>query len=200
MKSVFLTLLLFIAAAFTAKAQNVGVQFYQGVNKPLVSFSADASSLNYTSSFNSDTRIGVYVGDLKKLSFSTLLGASTTNAVAVNDDITASFSHSSLRIDVPIRYSFSESSPISSIAIGPSIGVLMSSTQSVNGLPIRTEELFTATNFYVGGEVDFFGYSKDKLSLHPYISYRLMLNNADLDDDNLKINELSFGIRVDISK
>jgi hypothetical protein len=199
MNSRSFVVLICISLSYLTFAQKVGIQFYQGVNKPLVSFSGDNGTLDYKSDFNSDTRLGVYFGDLKKISAAALFGASTIKAVAMNEDIVTTFTNSSLRIDIPVRYAFSESF-VSSIAVGPSVGLLMSSSQTINGIPIRSEELFTATNFYVGGEIDFIGYSSDKLNLYPYISYRMMLNNADIDTDNLKINELSFGLRIDISK
>ena len=191
--------LICISLSYLTFAQKVGIQFYQGVNKPLVSFSGDNNALDYSSNFNSDTRLGVFFGDLKKISAAALFGASTVKAVAMNEDIVTTFTNSSLRIDIPVRYAFPESF-VSSIAVGPSVGLLMSSSQTINGMPVRSEELFTATNFYVGGEIDFIGYSSDKLNLYPYVSYRMMLNNADIDTDNLKINELSFGLRIDISK
>ena len=191
--------LICISLSYLTFAQKVGIQFYQGVNKPLVSFSGDNNALDYSSNFNSDTRLGVFFGDLKKISAAALFGASTVKAVAMNEDIVTTFTNSSLRIDIPVRYAFPESF-VSSIAVGPSVGLLMSSSQTINGIPIRSEELFTSTNFYVGGEIDFIGYSSDKLNLYPYVSYRMMLNNADIDTDNLKINELSFGLRIDISK
>ena len=194
-----LTLLFCVSLSYLTFAQKVGIQFYQGVNKPLVSFSGDNNALDYSSNFNSDTRLGVFFGDLKKISAAALFGASTVKAVAMNEDIVTTFTNSSLRIDIPVRYAFPESF-VSSIAVGPSVGLLMSSSQTINGIPIRSEELFTVTNFYVGGEIDFIGYSSDKLNLYPYVSYRMMLNNADIDTDNLKINELSFGLRIDISK
>ena len=198
-RKIILTLLICSSFSYLTFAQKVGIQFYQGVNKPLVSFSGDNNALDYSSNFNSDTRLGVFFGDLKKISASTLFGASSVKAVAMNEDIVTTFTNSSLRIDIPVRYAFPESF-VSSIAVGPSVGLLMSSSQTINGMPIRSEELFTATNFYVGGEIDFIGYSSDKLNLYPYVSYRMMLNNADIDTDNLKINELSFGLRIDISK
>ena len=194
-----LILLFCVSLSYLTFAQKVGIQFYQGVNKPLVSFSGDNNALDYSSNFNSDTRLGVFFGDLKKISAAALFGASTVKAVAMNEDIVTTFTNSSLRIDIPVRYAFPESF-VSSIAVGPSVGLLMSSSQTINGIPIRSEELFTSTNFYVGGEIDFIGYSSDKLNLYPYVSYRMMLNNADIDTDNLKINELSFGLRIDISK
>jgi len=198
-KSRIFVVLFCMSSSYLTFAQKVGIQFYQGVNKPLVSFSGDNNALDYSSNFNSDTRLGVFFGDLKKISASTLFGASSVKAVAMNEDIVTTFTNSSLRIDIPVRYAFPESF-VSSIAVGPSVGLLMSSSQTINGMPIRSEELFTATNFYVGGEIDFIGYSSDKLNLYPYVSYRMMLNNADIDTDNLKINELSFGLRIDISK
>ncbi|MFT7156921.1 MAG: hypothetical protein ACI8Q1_001936 [Parvicella sp.] len=194
-----LTLLFCFSLSYLTFAQKVGIQFYQGVNKSLISFSGDNGTLDYKSDFNSDTRLGVYFGDLKKMSVAALFGASTVKAVAMNEDIVTTFTNSSLRIDIPVRYAFPESF-VSSIAVGPSVGLLMSSSQTINGMPIRSEELFTATNFYVGGEINFIGYSSDKLNLYPYVSYRMMLNSADIDTDNLKINELSFGLRIDISK
>jgi len=192
-------MLICISFSYLTLAQKVGIQFYQGVNKPLVSFSGDNNALDYSSNFNSDTRLGVYFGDLKKISAATLFGASYVKAIATNEDIVTTFTNSSLRLDVPVRYVFPESF-VSSIAVGPSLGLLMSCSQTINGMPIRSEELFAATNFYVLGEIDFVGYSSDKLNLYPYVSYRIMLNNADIDTDNLKINELSFGLRIDISK
>ena len=60
--------------------------------------------------------------------------------------------------------------------------------------------LMTANNFYIVSEIDFTGYTSKKLNINPYVSYRLMLSNAEMDDDNLKINELSFGLRMDINK
>ena len=194
-----LTLLFCISLSYLTFAQKVGVQFYQGVNKSLITFSGDNGTLDYSSNFNSDTRLGVFFGDLQKISASTLFGASSVKAVAMNEDIVTTFTNSSLRIDIPVRYAFPKSF-VSSVAVGPSLGLMMSSSQTINGMPIRSEELFTATNFYVGGEIDFIGYSSDKLNLYPYVSYRMMLNNADIDTDNLKINELSFGLRIDISK
>jgi hypothetical protein len=191
--------LICISLSYLTFAQKVGIQFYQGVNKPLVSFSGDNNALDYSSNFNSDTRLGVFFGDLKKISASALFGASSVKAVAMDEDIVTTFTNSSLRIDIPVRYAFPESF-VSSIAVGPSVGLLVSSSQTMNGIPIRSEELFTVTNFYVGGEIDFTGYSSDKLNMYPYVSYRMMLNNADIDTDNLKINELSFGLRIDISK
>jgi len=199
MRKIILTLLSCGGFTYSAFSQKIGIQFYQGVNKPLVSFSGDNSTLEYSSDFNSDTRLGVYFGNLKKISASALFGASSVKATAMNEDIGTTFTNSSLRIDIPLRYAFSKSF-VSSIAVGPSVGLLMSSSQTINGIPIGSEKLFTATNFYVGGEIDFVGYSSDKLNLHPYVSYRMMLNNADMDADDLKINELSFGLRIDISK
>jgi len=199
MNSRSFVVLICISLSYLTFAQKVGIQFYQGVNKPLVSFSGDNNALDYSSNFNSDTRLGVFFGDLQKISASTLFGASSVKAVAMNEDIVTTFTNSSLRIDIPVRYAFPKSF-VSSVAVGPSVGLMMSSSQTINGMPIRSEELFTATNFYVSGEIDFIGYSSDKLNLYPYVSYRMMLNNADIDTDNLKINELSFGLRIDISK
>ena len=189
-------------------AQKVGIQFYQGINKPMVSFSGAQGELDYQSNYNSDTRIGVFYGDLSKLSVSTLIGVSSVKATAKNDDLTTSFSQSSLRIDIPIRYSippiYKRGVPndffISSVALIPSYGFVTASSQSVNGLDSRTEELFNKTNFYLGSEINFIGYTSDHLAIHPYISYRYMLSNADLDSDDLKINELSLGLRMDINK
>lgn len=189
-------------------AQKVGVQFYQGINKPMVSFSGAQGELDYQSNYNSDTRIGVFYGDLSKLSVSTLIGVSSVKATAKNDDLTTSFSQSSLRIDIPIRYSippiYKRGVPndffIGSVALIPSYGFVTASSQSVNGLDSRTEELFNKTNFYLGSEINFLGYKSDHLAIHPYVSYRYMLSNADLDDDDLKINELSLGLRLDINK
>ena len=185
--------------SITSYSQNFGFQFYQGVNKTQVSISGENVSPDYTSNFNSDTRLGVFYGDLNKVSFSALVGASTTNAYAKNDDISTSFTNSSLRIDLPVRYAFPESF-VNSIAVGPSIGLLMSSSQTINGLPVKSEDLFSTNNFYIVSEIDFTGYTSKKLNINPYVSYRLMLSNAEMDDDNLKINELSFGLRMDINK
>jgi hypothetical protein len=189
-------------------AQKVGIQFYQGINKPLVSFSGAQGELDYQSNYSTDSRIGIFYGDLSKLSVSTLIGVSTVKATAKNDDLTTSFSHSSLRVDIPIRYAippvYKRGKPndffISSVALLPSYGFVTASSQSVNELDSRTEELFNKTNFYLGTEINFTGYSTDKLAIHPYISYRYMLSNADLDNDDLKINELSLGLRLDINK
>ena len=43
-------------------SQNVGIQFYQGVNKPIVSFTGDQGSLDYTSDFNSEQGLGLVLG------------------------------------------------------------------------------------------------------------------------------------------
>lgn len=199
---------IFLIFSVNTFAQKVGIQFYQGINKPLVSFSGSQGELDYQSNFNSDTRIGVFYGDLSKFSVSTLIGVSTVKATAKNDDLTTSFSQSSLRVDVPIRYAippiYKRGIPndffISSVALVPSYGFVTASSQNVNGLDSRTEELFNKTNFYLGTEINFIGYTTDKLAIHPYISYRYMLSNADLDDDDLKINDLSLGLRMDINK
>jgi hypothetical protein len=204
-QSILGLLLIFSVNTF---AQKVGIQFYQGVNKPLVSFSGAQGELDYQSNFNSDTRIGIFYGDLSKLSVGTLIGASTVKASAKNNDLTTSFSQSSLRVDIPIRYSippiYKRGIPndffISSIALVPSYGFVTASSQSVNGLDSRTEELFNESNFYLGTEINFIGYTSDHLAIHPYIAYRYMLSNADLDSDDLKINELSLGLRMDINK
>ena len=198
-------LLIFSANTF---AQKVGIQFYQGVNKPMVSFSGAQEELDYQSNFNSDTRIGIFYGDLSKLSVSTLIGVSTVKATAKNYDLTTSFSQPSLRVDIPIRYAiptvYKQGKPndffISSVALVPACGFVTAYSQSVNGLDSRSEELFNKTNFYLGTEINFIGYSSDHLAIHPYISYRYMLSNADLDSDDLKINELSLGLRMDINK
>ena len=204
-QSILGLLLIFSVNTF---AQKVGIQFYQGVNKPLVSFSGAQGELDYQSNFNSDTRIGIFYGDLSKLSVGTLIGASTVKASAKNNDLTTSFSQSSLRVDIPIRYSippiYKRGIPndffISSIALVPSYGFVTASSHSVNGLDSRTEELFNESNFYLGTEINFIGYTSDHLAIHPYIAYRYMLSNADLDSDDLKINELSLGLRMDINK
>ena len=194
----FTTIFIFCSAALS-NAQPVGFQFFQGVNKPMVSFEAKGQLLSYKSNFASDTRIGVWVGDLNKMSFSTLIGASNVNAIYTSNDLVSSFSHSSLIIDIPIRYAFQES-PISSIAIGPSFGVLVASAQTTNGLPVRSETIFNQTNYSLLTEVAFNGYSSDKLNIHPYMCYRMMLNSADSDGDKLHINGLSFGLRMDLAK
>jgi len=58
--------------------------------------------------------------------------------------------------------------------------------------------LFTKTNFFLGGEINFAGYSADHLAIHPYVAYAYMLSNADLDTDELRINQLSLGLRIEI--
>lgn len=189
---------LFSISAF-ANAQQVGFQFYQGVNKPMVSFKAKGQALNYKSNFASDTRMGVSVSDSNKLSFSMLMGASTLNSIYTSNDVVSSFSHSSILLDLPIRYSLLES-PVSSIAIAPSIGVLVASSQTTNGLPVRSETIFNKASYSLLAEVAFDGYSSDKLNIHPYVCYRLMLNSADSDGDKLRINGLSFGLRMDFTK
>jgi hypothetical protein len=204
-QTIFGLILIFSVDTF---AQKVGIQFYQGINKPLVSFSGAQGELDYQSNYSTDSRIGIFYGDLSKLSVSTLIGVSTVKATAKNDDLTTSFSHSSLRVDIPIRYAippvYKRGKPndffISSVALVPSYGFVTASSQSVNGQDSRTEELFNKTNFYLGTEINFIGYSSDNLAIHPYISYRYMLSNADLDNDDLKVNELSLGIRLDINK
>ncbi len=187
----------FISAS--TNAQQVGFQFYQGINKPIVSFQGNDESVSYKANFTSDMRIGVRIGDLNKLSFAMLIGGSTVNAIYTNNNIISSFSHSSFLIDIPIRYSFLKS-PINSIAIGPSIGQLVASSQNSNGLPVRSETSFKQTNFSALAEVAFTGYTSDNLKLHPFIVYRMMLNSADSDGDKLYINGLSFGLRMDFTK
>jgi hypothetical protein len=194
-----LTTIFILCLSVFTHAQQLGFQFYQGINKPLISFEANGQALSYKSNFASDTRIGVWVGDPYKLSFSILMGASTVNAIYTSNDIISSFSHSCLQIDVPIRYAFLES-PISSIAIGPSLGILMASSQTTNGLPVRSETVFNQSNYSLLTEVAFAGYTSDKLNIHPYMCYRMMLNSADSDGDKLHINGLSFGLRMDFAK
>jgi hypothetical protein len=194
-----LTTIFIFCLSVVLNAQQVGFQFYQGVNKPVVSFESNGKSLSYKSNFASDTRIGVWVGDLNKLSFSMLMGASTVNAIYTSNDIISSFSHSSLLIDIPIRYSFLES-PVSSIALGPSLGLLVASSQTINGLPVRSQTIFNQTNYSVLAEIAFAGHNSDKLNIHPYMCYRMMLNSADRDGDKLHINGFSFGLRMDFAK
>jgi hypothetical protein len=195
----FISVLFLTSLSHIASAQKAGVQFYQGVNKPIISFNGGSTSLDYTSGFNTDTRLGIWVGDLNKVSFSALLGASSVEAVYTDEGISSSFKHSSLLVDIPIRYAFFES-PINSISVGPSLGVLMSSSQMINGAPVMATDLFSPINYSLLAEVSFTGYTGEKLKMHPYICYRMMLNNADMDDDKLRINGLSFGLRIDILK
>ena len=179
--------------------QNIDFQFYQGINKPLISFQGNKQTIKYQTNFGNDTRIGIRFGDSSKLSFSTLLGASTVQAIYTSNDATSSFSHSSIYLDIPIRYAFTIL-PISSVAIGPSFGFMATSSQTTNGLPVRSRSIFNKTNFSFIIEVAFKGYSADKLNLQPYLCYRTMLNSADKDGDKLHINGYSFGIKLDFKK
>jgi len=213
MKQTILGLLLIFSV--NTFAQNIGIQFYQGVNKPMVSFSGAQGELDYQSNYNADTRIGIYYGDLTRLSAGMLVGSSTVKATAKNDDLTTSFSQSSLRIDIPIRYAIAPTFKrgkidqlrsqqpsdffISSIALVPSYGFLTASSQSINDIENKTEELFNKTNIYLGAEINFMGYTSDHLAVHPYFTYRYMLSDADLDADDLKMNEFSLGLRIDVS-
>lgn len=194
-----LIILSFLCFFTPSIAQGVGFQFYQGINKPMISFKDKTNSLSYKSSLNNDTKVGMWFGNLNHLSFSTLICASTVDAIYTSQNIISSFTHSSLLFDIPARYSFSKS-PISSIAVGPSLGILMASSQTINGSPVRSEKIFTKINYTMLAEISFSGYSKDKLNLHPYILYRMMLNSADSDGDKLHINGLSFGLRLELSK
>lgn len=193
----FLTVI--CALSSLVKAQGVGIQFYQGVSKPMVSYKSGGNSLVYQSAFGSDTRLGIGVGDSNKISFALLLGANTVNSVYTSNNIISSFSHSSLLVDVPFRYSLKES-PISSVSVGPSLGLLVASSQNTNGLPVRSESVFTPINYSLLTEIAISGYSTENLKIYPYVSYRIMLNSADNDGDNLKLNCLSFGLRIDIQK
>lgn len=192
----FLALISF-GAISQIQSQDIAIQFYQGVAKPMVSYKSDGNSLVYKASFGSDTRLGITAGNLNKLSFSLLLGASNISATHTNNDIVSTFTHSSLLVDVPIRYALEES-PITSIAVGPSLGLLVASSQTTNGLPVRSESIFTPTNFSLVTELAFSGYSSDNLNIYPYFSYRMMMNSADNDGENLRLNCLSFGLRMDI--
>lgn len=196
MRRIFLALFSFITVS-QLKSQDIAVQFYQGISKPMVSYKSDGNSLAYKASFGSDTRLGISAGDLNKLSFSLLLGASNVSATYSSKDIVSSFTHSSLLFDIPLRCSLKES-PITSIAVGPSFGLLVASSQTTNGLPVRSESIFTPTNFSIVTEVAFSGYSSDNLNINPYFSYRMMTSSADNDGDNLRLNCLSFGLRMDI--
>ena len=94
--------LLFLTTCGSIYSQSLGFQFYQGVNKPLVSFSGDNGTLDYKSDFNSDTRIGLFFGNLDKISASALFGASSTKAIAMNDDI-GNTAHKRLREGISDR-------------------------------------------------------------------------------------------------
>lgn len=189
--------LIFLGTISQLHSQDIAIQFYQGVAKPMVSYKPDGNSLAYKANFGSDIRLGITAGDLNKLSFSLLLGASNVSATHTSNDIISTFTHSSLLVDVPIRYALKES-PITSIAVGPSLGLLVASSQTTNGLPVRSESIFTPTNFSMVTELAFAGYSSDNLNIYPYFCYRMMLNSADNDGDNLRLNCLSFGLRMDI--
>ena len=92
---------LLLLASLGTFAQKIGLQFYQGMSQPQVQFSGTNGELNYDCHYNGDTRIGLFFGDLKKLSVSTLLSASTVQASAVNSDLSTSFTHSTLKLEEP---------------------------------------------------------------------------------------------------
>lgn len=203
MKRIILVFMLFIGTGVFG--QKVGIQFYQGLNIPKVFYSGAAGAISYQSNVNSDSRVGIYFGDLNKLSVATLIGGSTVKATAKNDHVLTSFEQSSIRVDIPIRYAIPPKDStkdfiIKSLALVPSYGFLTNAFQTVNGVENMADDFFNRTNFNLGLEIGFTGFSSDLLEIQPYVSYRFMLSDADTDADVLRINHLSLGLRIDISK
>ncbi len=165
---------IFFISAFT-NAQQVGFQFYQGVNKPMVYFNTGTPQ-QY--SFVNDTRIGLWVGNLDKLSISALMGISPE----------AYYKFSGLMVDLPLRYSF-HNRIINSFAFGPSLDIK----------DTRTNKYRTKTIASILGELSFQGYSSDILKIHPYFGLKLMPNSISLQGTfyKYKVNVLSFGVRID---
>lgn len=179
-------------------AQSCGLQIYQGINLPIVTYKGD-KTLKYNSNLTSDFRLGVKFGNTKKLNYSALLGYINTNSIHVNEVIATSFTISNLILDFPIRYSI-EKSFLNSVAIGPSFGALLASSQTNNGLLVNTDGVFKKANISVLVELSFLGYEKSYFSIEPYLNYRRMLTTIDADGDRLFVNGVSFGLRADISK
>lgn len=197
-KNIFIILSLLIN--YNLFSQSAGIQFNSGFGKPIVVFDAPNSSVNYQSAMYNDTRLGIWVGDFNKFSGGLLFGAFNVNANYVNPDGLASeFNHSSLLIDLPIRYAL-KNSFIKSVSVGPSMNLLMSSNQSINGKPIYSQDVFKSINWAIGMELSFKGYETDNFNLSPYLNYRHMLNSADALEDNeiLKLHSFSLGLRCDI--
>ena len=181
-------------------AQTAGIQFNTGFGKPIVMFDAPNSTVNYQSALYNDTRLGIWAGDYDKFSGGLLFGAFNVNANYVNPDGLASeFQYSSLLIDVPLRYAISKSF-IKSISIGPSMNILMSASQNINGKPVYSDQIFKAISWKLSAERSFIGYESDAFSLSPYMNYKQMLTSVDMNDANetLNLNSFSLGLRCDI--
>ena len=87
MNSRSFVVLICISLSYLTFAQKVGIQFYQGVNKPLVSFSGDNNALDYSSNFNSDTRLGVFFGDQMLNQTLNAIGMVEDNIDSLSSDI-----------------------------------------------------------------------------------------------------------------
>lgn len=181
-------------------SQSAGIQCNSGFGKPIVVFDAPNALVNYQSAMNNDNRLGIWVGDYDKISVGLLLGAFNVKANYVNPDGLASeFNHSSLLIDIPIRYAL-KNAFIKSASVGPCMNILMSSNQSINGKPNYSQDVFKSINWAIGCEISFKGYESNNFNLSPYMSYKHMINSADAIDDNesLKLHSFSLGMRCDI--
>jgi hypothetical protein len=181
------------------QAQKYGFQFLQGVSKPVVQFSAVGEKLAYQSSFTNDTRAGLWFGDLNNVSFSVLLGYANVSANHTNPDFITTMGYSSFLMDMPVRYSIKES-VIKSFSIGPTLGILANSSQTVNNLAINTKNDFSPTTLSISSELSFKGFQTEGLNIAPYLGYRMMLNSADADNDKLHLNAINLGLRIDLTK
>lgn len=181
------------------KAQKYGFQFLQGVSKPMVQFSTAGEKLAYQSNFTNDTRAGLWFGDLNNVSFSVLLGYANVTANHTNPDFLTTMGYSSFLVDMPVRYAIKES-VIKSFSIGPTLGILANSSQTVNNLSINTKNDFSPTTLSISSELSFKGFQTEGLNISPYVGYRMMLNSADADNDKLHLNAINVGLRIDLTK
>lgn len=194
----FLYLLIYLYAN-GLQAQKYGFQFLQGVSKSMVQFSAAGEKLAYQSSFTNDTRAGLWFGDLNNVSFSVLVGYANVTANHTNPDFLTTMGYSSFLLDMPVRYAIKES-VIKSFSIGPTLGILANSSQTVNNLAINTKNYFSPTTLSISSELSFKGFQTEGLTISPYVGYRMMLNSADADNDKLHLNAINLGLRIDLTK
>ncbi len=193
-------ILLNILISFNLFSQTAGIQFNSGFGKPIVSFDAPGSTVDYQSAMYNDSRLGIWVGDFDKFSGGLLFGTFNVNANYVNPDGLASeFQYSSLLIDIPFKYAIKQSF-IKSVSLGPSLNILMNSNQTINGKPVYNDQIFKPISWSLVIELTFTGYESDGFSLSPYINYRHMLTSLDVlnNDETLNLHSLSLGLRCDI--
>jgi hypothetical protein len=181
-----------------ANAQKIEFNIHNGLCFPMVKFKNNEQSLKYKTSIINDTRLGISYLPTGSFSFGVNIGYQNIEATHYDQYYQTTFENNYLILELTAGKAL-KSKIIDKIIISPTMSRFISGTQTFNNFNINPKDGFKKNSFLINTQFNFKGVSSQYTGINPYVGFRYMLSNSDLNSkDKLKIHNFLLGVLISI--